>query len=80
MILLSSVVVLAVVGAIVRLLNTNILDATSMKGLVIVAGLAPMSAMKGLLNVAMCLAVSVWLLHAFGVIGPVSGVHIPNLR
>jgi hypothetical protein len=63
--LLNIVVVLVVVGLILWLINTYI----------------PMAgAIKTLLNVVVFVVVLIWILQAFGLIGPINGVRIPNLR
>ncbi len=65
MTLVGIVVVLVVVGLILWLINTYI----------------PMAgAIKSLLNVVVFVVVLIWLLQTFGLIGPINGVHIPNLR
>jgi hypothetical protein len=65
MTLLGIVVVLVVVGLLLWLINTYI----------------PMaSAIKSLLNIVVFVVVLIWLLQGFGLIGPIKGVHIPNLK
>jgi hypothetical protein len=65
MTLVGIVVVLVVVGLILWLINTYI----------------PMAgAIKSLFNVVVFVVVLIWLLQTFGLIGPINGVHIPNLR
>ena len=65
MTLINIVVVLVVVGLILWLINTYI----------------PMAgAIKSLLNVVVFVVVLIWLLQVFGVIGPIQGLHIPNLK
>jgi hypothetical protein len=65
MTLVSIVVVLIVVGLILWLINTYI----------------PMAgAIKSLLNVVVFVVVLIWLLQAFGLIGPITGVRMPNLK
>ncbi len=65
MTLVGIVVVLVVVGLVLWLINTYI----------------PMAgAIKSLLNVVVFVVVLIWLLQTFGLIGPINGVHIPNLR
>ena len=63
--LMNIAVVLVVVGLVLWLINTYI----------------PMAGgMKSLLNVVAFVVVLVWLLQVFGLIGPINGVHIPNLK
>lgn len=63
--LISIVVVLVVVGLILWLINTYI----------------PMAAaIKSLLNIVVFVVVLIWLLQAFGLIGPLAGIHVPSLR
>lgn len=63
--LLGIVVVLVVVGLILWLINTYI----------------PMAgAIKSLLNIVVFIVVLIWLLQVFGLIGPISGIHIPSLK
>lgn len=63
--LVGIVVVLVVVGLILWLINTYI----------------PMaSAIKSLLNIVVFVVVLIWILQVFGLIGPISGVHVPNLK
>jgi hypothetical protein len=65
MTLVSIVVVLIVVGLILWLINTYI----------------PMAgAIKSLLNIVVFVVVLIWLLQVFGLIGPINGIHIPNLK
>ena len=65
MTLVHIIVVLVVVGLVLWLINTYI----------------PMAgAIKSLLNVVVFVVVLIWLLQTFGLIGPINGVHIPNLR
>ena len=65
MTLVGIVVVLIVVGLILWLINTYI----------------PMAgAIKSLLNIVVFVVVLIWLLQVFGLIGPINGVHIPNLK
>jgi hypothetical protein len=65
MTLMNIAVVLVVVGVLLWLVNTYI----------------PMAGgMKSLLNVVAFVVVLVWLLQGFGVMGPITGVHIPALR
>ncbi|MDO8434599.1 MAG: Thivi_2564 family membrane protein [Candidatus Binatus sp.] len=65
MTLVGIVVVLVVVGLILWLINTYI----------------PMAgAIKSLLNIVVFVVVLIWLLQVFGLIGPINGVHIPNLK
>jgi hypothetical protein len=65
MTLIGIVVVLVVVGLILWLINTYI----------------PMAgAIKSLLNIVVFVVVLIWLLQVFGLIGPINGVHIPNLK
>lgn len=65
MTLVGIVVVLVVVGLILWLINTYI----------------PMAgAIKSLLNVVVFVVVLIWLLQVFGLIGPISGVHVPSLK
>jgi hypothetical protein len=65
MTLVGIVVVLVAVGLILWLINTYI----------------PMAgAIKSLLNVVVFIVVLIWLLQVFGLIGPIQGVHIPNLK
>ena len=65
MTLMNIAVVLVVVGLVLWLINTYI----------------PMAGgMKSLLNVVAFVVVLVWLLQVFGLIGPINGVHIPNLK
>lgn len=65
MTLLDIVVVLIVVGLILWLINTYI----------------PMAGgIKSLLNVVVFVVVLIWVLQATGLIGPINGVHIPQLR
>jgi hypothetical protein len=54
-----------VVGLILWLINTYI----------------PMAAaIKSLLNIVVFVVVLIWLLQVFGLIGPINGLHIPNLK
>jgi hypothetical protein len=65
MTLVGIVVVLVVVGLILWLINTYI----------------PMaSAIKSLLNIVVFVVVLIWLLQGFGLIGPIKGIHIPDLK
>jgi hypothetical protein len=65
MTLVGIVVVLVVVGLILWLINTYI----------------PMAgAIKSLLNIVVFVVVLIWLLQIFGVIGPIKGLNIPNLK
>jgi len=65
MTLINIVVVLVVVGLILWIINTYI----------------PMAgAIKSLLNVVVFIVVLIWLLQVFGLIGPIQGLHIPNLK
>ena len=65
MTLLNIVVVLVVVGLILWLINTYI----------------PMAgAIKSLLNIVVFVVVLIWVLQVFGLIGPINGIHIPNLK
>jgi hypothetical protein len=65
MTLVGIVVVLVVVGLILWLINTYI----------------PMAGgIKSLLNIVVFVVVLIWLLQVFGIIGPINGVHIPNLK
>ncbi|HTW88155.1 MAG TPA: Thivi_2564 family membrane protein [Candidatus Binataceae bacterium] len=65
MTLVGIVVVLVVVGLILWLINTYI----------------PMAAaIKSLLNIVVFVVVLIWLLQIFGVLGPINGFHIPNLK
>lgn len=65
MTLVGIVVVLVVVGLILWLINTYI----------------PMAgAIKSLLNIVVFVVVLIWLLQVFGLIGPINGVHMPNLK
>ena len=65
MTLVGIVVVLVVVGLILWLINTYI----------------PMAgAIKSLLNIVVFVIVLIWLLQGFGLIGPINGLHIPNLK
>ena len=65
MTLVGIVVVLVVVGLILWLINTYI----------------PMAgAIKSLLNVVVFVVVLIWVLQVFGLIGPITGLHIPNLK
>lgn len=65
MTLAGIVVVLIVVGLILWLINTYI----------------PMAgAIKSLLNIVVFVVVLIWLLQVFGLIGPINGIHIPNLK
>jgi hypothetical protein len=59
------VVVLVVAGLLMWLINTYI----------------PMAAaINSLLNIVVCVVVLVWLLQVFGVIGPISGLHMPTMK
>jgi hypothetical protein len=65
MTLVGIVVVLVLVGLILWLINTYI----------------PMAgAIKSLLNIVVFVIVLIWLLQGFGLIGPINGLHIPNLK
>ena len=65
MTLVGIVVVLVVVGLILWLINTYI----------------PMAgAIKSLLNIVVFIVVLIWLLQAFGLIGHINGVQMPNLK
>jgi hypothetical protein len=65
MTLVGIVVVLVVVGLILWLINTYI----------------PMAgAIKSLLNIVVFVVVLIWLLQVFGLIGPIKGLRIPNLK
>ncbi len=65
MTLVGIVVVLVVVGLMLWLINTYI----------------PMAgAIKSLLNIVVFVVVLIWLLQVFGLIGPINGVHMPNLK
>jgi hypothetical protein len=65
MTLVGIVVVLVVVGLILWLINTYI----------------PMAgAIKSLLNIVVFVVVLIWLLQVFGLIGPIQGLRIPNLK
>jgi hypothetical protein len=65
MTLVGIVVVLVVVGLILWLINTYI----------------PMAgAIKSLLNIVVFVVVLIWLLQVFGLIGPIQGLHVPNLK
>jgi hypothetical protein len=65
MTLVGIVVVLVVVGLILWLINTYI----------------PMAgAIKSLLNIVVFVVVLIWLLQAFGLIGHINGVQMPNLK
>jgi hypothetical protein len=37
-------------------------------------------AIKSLLNIVVFVVVLIWLLQIFGVIGPIKGLNIPNLK
>jgi hypothetical protein len=65
MTLVGIVVVLVVVGLILWLINTYIPMAGSI---------------KSLLNIVVFVVVLIWLLQVFGVLGPIQGLHIPNLK
>jgi hypothetical protein len=63
--LVNIAVVLVAVGVILWLINTYI----------------PMAgAMKSLLNLVAFVVVVVWLLQGFGLIGSISGLHMPTIR
>jgi hypothetical protein len=63
--LVNIVVVLVVAGLLMWLINTYI----------------PMAAaIKSLLNIVVFLVILVWLLQVFGVIGPISGLHMPTMK
>lgn len=65
MTLVGIVVVLVIVGLILWLINTYI----------------PMAGgIKSLLNIVVFIVVLIWLLQAFGLIGHIKGLHIPNLK
>ena len=65
MTLVGIVVVLVVVGLILWLINTYI----------------PMvGGIKSLLNIVVFIVVLIWLLQVFGLIGPIQGLRIPNLK
>jgi hypothetical protein len=65
MTLVGIVVVLVVAGLLLWLINTYI----------------PMaSAINSLLNIVVFVVILIWLLQVLGLIGPINGVHIPNLR
>ncbi len=65
MTLVGIVVVLVVIGLILWLINTYI----------------PMAgAIKSLLNIIVFVVVLIWVLQVFGLIGPINGVHIHNLK
>jgi hypothetical protein len=65
MTLVGIVVVLVVTGLILWLINTYI----------------PMAgAIKSLLNIVVFVVVLIWVLQVFGLIGPINGLHIPNLK
>ena len=65
MTLVNIVVVLVVAGLLMWLINTYI----------------PMAAaIKSLLNIVVFVVVLVWLLQVFGVIGPISGLHMPTMK
>jgi hypothetical protein len=65
MTLVGIVVVLVVVGLILWIINTYI----------------PMAgAIKSLLNIVVFVVVLIWLLQVFGLIGPIQGLRIPNLK
>ena len=65
MTLVGIVVVLVVIGLILWLINTYI----------------PMAAaIKSLLNIVVFVVVLIWVLQVFGLIGPINGLHIPNLK
>jgi hypothetical protein len=65
MTLVGIVVVLIIVGLVLWLINTYI----------------PMAgAIKSLLNIVVFVVVLIWILQVFGLIGPLNGVHIPNLK
>jgi len=59
--LINLVVTLVVVGVILWLINTYI----PMEGRI-----------KSILNVVVIIVVILWLLSAFGIIGPIAGIHI----
>lgn len=63
--LLSLVVTLIVVGVLLWLVNSFI----------------PMDAkIKQILNIVVVICVVLWLLRAFGVLGPMSGVDVPTVN
>ncbi len=63
--LVNIVVVLVVAGLLMWLINTYI----------------PMAAaIKSLLNIVVFVVVLVWLLQVFGVIGPISRLHMPTMK
>jgi hypothetical protein len=65
MTLVGIVVVLVVAGLLLWLINTYI----------------PMaSAINSLLNIVVFVVILIWLLQVLGLIGPINGVHIPNLK
>ena len=65
MTLINIVVILVVAGLLMWLINTYI----------------PMAAaIKSLLNIVVFVVVLVWLLQVFGVIGPISGLHMPTMK
>ena len=37
-------------------------------------------AIKSLLNIVVFVVVLIWVLQTFGLIGPINGIHIPNLK
>jgi len=65
MTLVGIVVVLVVVGLILWLINTYIPMAGSI---------------KSLLNIVVFVVVLIWLLQVFGLIGPIKGVNMPNIK
>jgi hypothetical protein len=63
--LISLVVTLIVVGVLLWLVNSYI----------------PMDAkIKKILNIVVVIAVVIWLLHVFGVIGSVNNIPVPQVR
>jgi hypothetical protein len=63
--LINIVVILVIVGLVMWLINTYI----------------PMAAaIKSLLNIVVFVVMLVWVLQAFGVIGAIPGVHMPQLK
>ncbi len=65
MTLIGIVVTLVVIGLVLWLINTYI----------------PMAGgIKSLLNIVVFIVVLIWLLQVFGLIGPIKGLKIPNLR
>ena len=61
MALLSIIIVLIVVGVLLWLINTYV----------------PMDGkIKGILNAVVVIVVVLWLLQAFGLLGPIAGIHV----